>query len=143
MSTTSTHKIQSSGNSHVNDPSQGETPELRSLDQKLTEIRSGRRLEKISASVESFLNSQVSRLETVLDEIQRAEENDKIVQRILADFEEEKLAWEERRQAETLRLQKASEKLINGWQQLEDERRKWVDERGSHETGRLKKQGGK
>ena len=110
-------------------PTQNDTPEYRSLDRKLTEIRSGRRLEKIAASVEHFLNSQVSRLESTLDEIQRAEENDKIVQKILADFEEEKLSWEKRRQAEIARLNDASEKLIKGWQQLEEERRTWLERR--------------
>jgi hypothetical protein len=109
-----------------------------SLDRTLTEIRSGRRLEKIAASIQSFLESQFSRLESALIDVQSAEENDKILQRILADFEKEKRTWEEQRQAEILRLQNASEQLISGWQQLEDERRKWMDERDNPSTSPTK-----
>lgn len=94
-----------------------------SLDRTLTEIRSGRRLEKVAASIQSFLNSQVARLENAIDECNQSIENDKIVQRILAEFEVEKAEWEESRQAEILRLQAAGEQLIQGWEQLENERR--------------------
>ena len=108
----------------------GELPtNPQSLDRTLVEIRSGRRLEKIANSIESFLHSQVTRLETALQQCQQAEHNDKIVQNILAEFELEKETWEEQRQAEIRRLDIASEQLSLGWQQLEDERRSWLDER--------------
>ena len=94
------------------------------LERTLAEIRSGRRLEKIVASIQSFLNSQVARLDKSIAECNRAIENDRIVQNILADFETEKLAWEKDRQAEIARLQAAGEELIKGWEQLESERRK-------------------
>jgi hypothetical protein len=100
-----------------------------SLDRTLTEIRSGRRLQKIVSSIESFLLSQVTRLNNALEECNQAVENDKIVQRILAEFEKEKQAWEANRQAEILRLHEAGEELIRGWDQLDEERRKWSDER--------------
>jgi hypothetical protein len=106
-----------------------------SLDRTLVEIRSGRRLEKIVSSIQSFLLSQVTRLETALEECSRAVENDRIVQQILADFESEKQAWEVNRQAEILRLTAAGEELIRGWEQLENERRKWSDKLGSASTG--------
>lgn len=99
------------------------------LDRTLNEIRSGRRLEKVITCIESFLNSQISRLEKGLAECERAAGNDKIVQRILSDFELEKQAWEAERQIETLRLKEAGEKLILGWEQLENERRTWMDQR--------------
>jgi hypothetical protein len=95
-----------------------------SLDRTLTEIRSGRRLEKIVKSIESFLHSQITRLEKAMAECNQSIENDRIVQRILAEFELEKAAWEESRQAEILRLQLAGEELIKGWEKLEEERRK-------------------
>ena len=108
----------------------GELPtNPQSLDRTLVEIRSGRRLEKIANSIESFLHSQVTRLETALQQCQQAEHNDKIVQNILAEFELEKETWEEQRQAEIRRLDIASEQLSLGWQQLEDERLSWLDER--------------
>ena len=102
----------------------GSVPNPTSLDRTLTEIRSGRRLEKIVASIQSFLNSQVTRLDKAMAECNRSAENDRIVQRILTEFEVEKAAWEESRQAEILRLQAAGEDLIKGWQKLENERRK-------------------
>ncbi len=100
-----------------------------SLDRTLTEIRSGRRLQKIVSSIESFLLSQVTRLNVALEECDQAVENDRIVQRILTDFKKEKQAWEANRQAEILRLHEAGEELIRGWDRLEEERRKWSDER--------------
>ena len=105
-------------------PDQGQ-----SLDRTLVEIRSGRRLEKIANSIESFLYNQISRLEEALSQCQQAERNDKILQGILSNFELEKEKWEERRQAEIRRLDEASKQLSLGWQQLEDERRLWLDER--------------
>lgn len=106
-------------------------PSPQSVDQTLTEIRSGRRLESIVASIESFLDGQIGRLELAINECQKAVENDKIVQRILADFELEKQAWEENRQAEIVRLQASGAKLINGWEKLENERRNFWEERNS------------
>ena len=104
-----------------------QTPQ--SLDRTLTEIRSGRRLESIVASIASFLDGQIERLEVAINECHKAVENDKIVQRILADFELEKLAWEESRQAEIVRLQASGAKLIHGWEKLENERRQYWQER--------------
>lgn len=98
--------------------------DLSSLDRTLTEIRSGRRLEKIVASIENFLNSQITRLEKAMAECNESIENDRIVQRILAEFEVEKAAWEESRQAEIMRLQVAGEELIKGWEKLEEQRKK-------------------
>jgi len=124
------------GISGVSDIPMDERPFSRqSLDRTLTEIRSGRRLEKIVSTIESFLHSQVTRLDTALKECNRAVENDKIVQRILAEFELEKQAWEVNRQAEILRLSAAGEELIRGWEQLEDERRKWSDQGSNSSTG--------
>ena len=95
-----------------------------SLDRTLTEIRSGRRLEKIVVSIESFLNSQVARLDKAIAECNQSVENDRIVQGILAEFELEKAAWEKSRQQEIKRLQAAGEELIKGWKNLENERSK-------------------
>ena len=116
-----------SGNSTLKKTSEARSPQ--SLDRTLNEIRSGRRLEKIVSSIESFLHSQVTRLNAALDECNQAVENDRIVQKILADFELEKQAWEANRQAEILRLQEAGEELIRGWDQFEEARRQWSDER--------------
>ena len=99
-----------------------------SLDRTLVEIRSSRRLEKIVASIEGFLSGQITRLDKSLDQIKLVADNDKILQRVLADFENEKKAWEDQRQAEMQRLQMAGDKLIDGWKQLESERRKWLDQ---------------
>lgn len=101
---------------------------LPTLDRTLSEIRTGRRLEKITASIESFLHSQVARLEKAIAECQRSVENDEILQRILADFEVEKQEWEKNRQAEIVRLSGAGEELIKGWEKLEAERQKWSDQ---------------
>lgn len=105
--------------------------ENRNLDQTLGDIRSGRRLKKVVASVEGFLNGQVARLNQALDECQRAASNDAIVQRILADFEREKHNWEEKRQSEIARLKEAGDKLSAGWKVLEDERRRFLDQRNA------------
>ncbi len=98
--------------------------QTQTLDQTLTEIRSGRRLESIVSSIESFLNGQVERLEKAVDDCNRSVENDKIVQRIKAEFELEKQEWEQQRQSEIIRLSTAGNELATGWEQLELERRK-------------------
>jgi hypothetical protein len=100
------------------------------LDRTLSEIRSGRRLEKLIASIQGFLNGQVARLEKALDECQAAVDNDRIMRTVLANFETEKKVWQERCDAEANRLKLVGEKLAEGWKELEDERRKLLDERG-------------
>ena len=86
-----------------------------SLDSKLKEIRSGRRLDRVVSSISSFLNHQVDRLEKELDRCQKAVDNDQVVQRMLTAFEKEKQEWESARVAEIERLNEASEKLALGW----------------------------
>jgi hypothetical protein len=100
-----------------------------SLDRILVEIRSGRRLEKIANSIENYLHNQVARLEDALRQCRQAEQNEKVLQDILSNFELEKEKWKEQRNAEVRRLDLASQQLALGWQQLEDERRQWLDER--------------
>lgn len=99
------------------------------VERSLAELRSGRRLEKVAASIESFLLSQVARVEKSLAECEAAVGQNQVVQRILADFERQKEVWERERQAEIKRLFDASEKLARGWKQLEDERQKWIADR--------------
>ena len=99
------------------------------LDQTLSEIRSGRRLEKLIASIQGFLNGQVARLEKALDECQAAVDNDQIMRTVLASFETEKRQWQEKCAAESNRLKAEGQKLTAGWKELEDERRKLLDER--------------
>lgn len=98
-------------------------------DQVLTEIRSSRRLEKIVSSIENFLNHQVERLGQAMEACERAAENDKIVKEILKRHEDEKRLWEEERQAEMIRLSKAGDELVKAWEQLEEERRNWLENR--------------
>ena len=98
------------------------------LDRTLLEVRSGRQLEKICSSVESFLCSQLTRLEDAVNQCQLAMENDRIVKQVLADFESNKRTWEEQRACEMERLNQASNRLAQGWVQLENERRLRHDE---------------
>lgn len=100
------------------------------LDRKLSEIRSGRRLEKLVASIQGFLNGQVARLEKGLDECQAAADNDQIMRTLLASFETQKRDWQEKCDAESRRLSLVGETLAEGWKELEDQRRKLQDERG-------------
>ena len=99
------------------------------LEHSLAELRSGRRLDKVTYSVESFLLSQVTRLEKSLEQCKAAVDQNQIVQRILADHERHKEVWERERQAEIQRLFEASEKLARGWKQLEEERQNWIADR--------------
>ena len=99
------------------------------LDRTLSEIRSGRRLEKLIASIQGFLNGQVARLDKALDECQAAVDNDRIMRTVLASFETEKKQWQEKCEAESKRLKAEGQKLAEGWKELEDQRRKLLDAR--------------
>ena len=105
-------------------------PNHQSLDRSLAELSSGRRLEKITASIEGFLLNQVARLNKSLDKCKQAVDQDKIVQRIMSDFERQKQEWEKERQVEIKRLVEAGDNLIQGWKQLEQERQAFLAERG-------------
>lgn len=92
------------------------------VDRLLVELRAGRRLEKVVSSIESFLLSQVARLNQSLEKCQQALDQHQIVQRLVADFEVEKQQWELERQTEIERLVAAGEDLMKGWEELERER---------------------
>lgn len=113
-----------------NSPEPTESPEsAATLDRTLAEIRSGRRLEKLIASIQGFLNGQIARLDKALDECQAVADNDRIMRTVLASFETEKKVWQQKCDAESKRLEAAGRRLADGWKQLEDERRKLLDER--------------
>lgn len=92
--------------------------------------RGARRLDRIASSISSFLMNQVERLERELDRCQKAVDNEKIVQQLMADFELQKHEWEAIRQTEIERLNEAGDKLAAGWEKLEIERREWLENRG-------------
>ena len=98
-------------------------------DKTLDEARSGRRLTKIVNSIQSYLNNEISKLETAIEKCQQAADNDRVLQHLRMELENERQSWEADRDAEAKRLHDASEKLIQAWQQLEEERRRWMDER--------------
>ena len=114
-------------NSGVTDGYSATSPNSnQSLDRTLGELKSGRRLEKVIASIESFLFNQVTRIEESLAICQAAVKENEIVQRIILDHETQKEIWEKDRQAEIQRLFEASEKLARGWKQLEEEKQNWL-----------------
>lgn len=106
------------------------------IDQSLTELRTGRRLEQVTTRIGSFLQSQIARIEESLAECEKSVNQNQIVQRIIADFEQQKADWESQRDAESKRLYEAGERLIAGWQQLEDERQKWMATRTNRKPAR-------
>lgn len=100
---------------------------VEALDQMLSDIRSGRRLERIVDSIKHFLDIQVSNVEQVLKQCEAAVDNDRRLKKLFVDFEKEKHQWSQARQAEIERLSIAGDKLIQGWVDLEAERRQFLD----------------
>ena len=98
-----------------------------SRDQMLVDIRSGRRLDRIVASIQNFLEMQVSRVEDTISQCEAAVENDIRIQERMAKFEKEKRAWDESRKQEIARLSQASDELAKAWEKLETERRQFLD----------------
>lgn len=98
-----------------------------SRDQMLVDLRSGRRLDRIVASIQNFLEMQVSRVEDTIAQCEAAVENDIRVQERMAKFEKEKREWDESRKQEIARLSQASDELAKAWEKLETERRQFVD----------------
>jgi len=96
-------------------------------DQLLSDIRSGRRLERIVESIRHFLEMQVSKVEDTLVQCEAAVENDRRLHQKMAEFQQEKHQWNETRKLEVQRLSAAGDELAKAWEQLEAERRKFVD----------------
>jgi len=96
-------------------------------DQLLTDIRSGRRLERVVDSVKHFLEMQVGKIEETLAQCDAAVENERLLQQRLAEFEKEKHQWQQTRMSEIERLSAAGDELTKAWEQLEGERRKFLD----------------
>ncbi len=100
------------------------TVEQTQFDSKLGELRLGRRLQKVTRSIENFLENQLARLESALNKCEIAEEQNSVLQRMMVDFEKQKRDWEAQRLEEEQRLFEAGEKLMQRWEQLEYEKRK-------------------
>ena len=98
-----------------------------SRDQLLTDIRSGRRLERVVDSVKLFLEMQVDKIEQTLGQCEAAVENERQLQKRLAEFEKEKHQWNQTRMSEIERLSAAGDELSKAWAQLEVERRQFLD----------------
>jgi len=96
-------------------------------DQLLTDIRSGRRLERVVDSIKHFLEMQVGKIEETLAQCDAAVENERLLQQRLAEFEKEKHQWQQTRMSEIERLSSAGDELTKAWEQLEVERRKFLD----------------
>lgn len=95
-----------------------------SFESELGELRLGRRLKKLTSSVENFLQIQLSRLNTALRHCEKAEEQNELLRRMMAEFETQKREWQLKQLAEEQRLFEAGEKLMRGWEQLEIEKQK-------------------
>ena len=94
------------------------------FESELGELRLGRRLKKLTSSIESFLQIQLSRLNTAMRQCEKAEEQNELLRRMFADFENQKRDWQLKQLAEEQRLFEAGEKLMRGWEQLEIEKQK-------------------
>ena len=106
------------------------------IDQLLKAIQLGRRLQKITSSIENFFHSQIDRLENTLAICQRDVDRSESIRQMFASFAEQKQCWEAEREAEIARLDRACGQLIDGWKQLEDARRRWLAEQSTRMTER-------
>lgn len=104
------------------------------IDQSLKAIQLGRRLQKITSSIENFFHSQIDRLENTLAICQRDVDQSDAVRQMLASFAQQKQCWETEREAEIARLDRACSQLIDGWKQLEDARRRWLAEQSTRKS---------
>ena len=98
-----------------------------SRDLLLADIRSGRRLERVVDSIKLFLEIQVDKIEQTLGQCEAAVENERQLQKRLAEFEKEKHQWNQIRMSEIERLSAAGDELTKAWTQLEVERRQFLD----------------
>ena len=98
------------------------------LDNSLGELRVARHLEAIATSIETFLCSQVDKIDSSLTQCQEAFTQHRLLQERIIEFENQKAAWDESQRVETQRLFEIGEKLIAGWEQLEKERQDLLGE---------------
>jgi len=101
-------------------------------DQMLADIRSGRRLERLVDNIKHFLENQVAKIDQTLAGCEAAVDSDRRFQQRLAEFQEEKHQWAKTREAEIARLTIAGDELTKAWEQLENERRNFIDSKTSH-----------
>jgi len=104
------------------------------IDQSLKAIQLGRRLQKITSSIEHFFHSQIDRLENTLAICQRDVDQSDAIRQMLASFAQQKQCWEAEREAEIARLDRACGQLIDGWKQLEDARRRWLAQQSTRKA---------
>ena len=96
---------------------------------ELDTVRVVRKLQKISNSVESFLGNQMEQLLAAVQKFQTSDNQLEMLQKAVDDLSSQRANWEDMKAREMERLNLASEKLAEGWRQLEDARRKWLMEK--------------
>ncbi len=99
-------------------------------------IQISRRLQSLSSSIESFLCSQMEKLMLALEQCQRTDDEFQEMRQVFSDLNLQRIAWERKKNSELNRLNLASEKLVEGWRQLENERRRWIEQRGETKVAR-------
>ncbi len=92
-------------------------------DRALVELKTTRNLQKAVSSIERFLLNQIDRIESAFKECQQIEERGRVIQQKWIELEEEKQAWERRREQEINQINEAKRKLAQGLRSLEGNQR--------------------
>lgn len=86
-------------------------------------------LSEVATGIEAFLGRWVSRLEGLLDHYGNTSQHEAILERRIAQFDEEQRRWNEHRQQEMQQIQETAEQLSAAWERLEDEQRRVLQAR--------------
>ena len=129
---------QNDGISGQNDPASppnaGRHDSSQPLSSSMDAIQISRRLQKIANSIEGFLFSQLSQITNAIESCQQSTQQSRTADQVLSELDAKQKAWESEKEAEMRRLDLACEKLVEGWRDLENERRKWLVERSTGQS---------
>lgn len=90
---------------------------------------SAEQLRQLATQIQSFLSRQIDRLEQELASCTPASEEQVELEHLLAEFRQEREAWEHEKLQEQKRLREDSQRLIEAWQRLEAEQRELLKQR--------------
>ncbi len=97
---------------------------------------STRRLQATTTQIESFLTGQLQRLFNAMQVYTQIKVEAETVRRKFGELEIDRQRWEAQRDAEVIRLQSASDKLIAAWEQLDTTQRQLLIDRRDNDPSR-------
>ena len=93
------------------------------------------RLDEVTRRIDGFFRAQLRRMSQAMIQFQASQLESDMARKLTTDFENRQEQWDNDRQSEIERLSDANQKLIDAWEQLEQQQRELVIQQNQLNVG--------